>query len=115
MKHTLPMTREEAHGQDLDVVLVTGDAYVDHPGWGVSAIGRWLQDHGFSVGIISQPDWNDPKAFQVLGRPRLFMGITAGNMDTMVNRFGPLPPERVVHFLQPTSQGGTILSKNIVK
>ena len=83
----LPMTREEAGHKDLDVILVTGDAYVDHPGWGVAAIGRWLEGHGFSVGIISQPDWNDPNAFRVLGRPRLFMGITAGNMDTMVNLY----------------------------
>ncbi|MDP6945714.1 MAG: YgiQ family radical SAM protein, partial [Myxococcota bacterium] len=79
--------REEAGDRVLDVVLVTGDAYVDHPAWGVAAIGRWLEDHGFSVGVIAQPDWNDPDAFRVLGRPRLFMGITAGNMDTMVNTF----------------------------
>ena len=82
----LPMTAEEAGGQ-LDVVLVTGDAYVDHPSWGVSAIGRWLEAHGYSVGIIAQPDWQDVEAFRVLGRPRLFFGVTAGNMDTMVNKF----------------------------
>jgi uncharacterized radical SAM protein YgiQ len=86
-RRPLPMTREEAGNQDLDVILVTGDAYVDHPGWGVAAIGRWLQDHGFSVGVIAQPDWTDPEAFQVLGRPKLFMGITAGNMDSMVNHY----------------------------
>ncbi len=80
------MTAEEAGGQ-LDVVLVTGDAYVDHPAWGVSAIGRWLEDHGYSVGIIAQPQPDDPEAFRVLGRPRLFFGVTAGNMDTMVNKF----------------------------
>ncbi len=81
------MTREEAGGQPLDVVLVTGDAYVDHPSWGVAAIGRWLEAHGFSVGVIAQPDWTDVDAFRVLGRPRLFFGVTAGNMDTMVNRY----------------------------
>ena len=86
-RRPLPMTREEAGNQDLDVILVTGDAYVDHPGWGVAAIGRWLQDSGFSVGIIAQPDWTDVSAFQVLGRPKLFMGITAGNMDSMVNHY----------------------------
>ncbi len=86
MPRPLPMTREEAGGP-LDVVLVTGDAYVDHPSWGVAAIGRWLQDHGFSVGVIAQPDWTDVEAFRVLGRPRLFFGVTAGNMDTMVNRY----------------------------
>ena len=82
----LPMTAEEAGGE-LDVVLVTGDAYVDHPSWGVAAIGRWLEAHGFSVGIIAQPAWEDPEAFRVLGRPRLFFGVTAGNMDTMVNKY----------------------------
>jgi uncharacterized radical SAM protein YgiQ len=80
------MTRDEAHGQ-LDVILVTGDAYVDHPAWGVAAIGRWLEAHGYSVGIIAQPDWTDVEAFRVLGRPRLFFGVTAGNMDGMVNLY----------------------------
>ena len=59
---------------------------MDHPAWGVAAIGRWLESHGYSVGIISQPDWRSVDAFKVLGRPRLF-GVTAGNMDTMVNKF----------------------------
>lgn len=82
----LPMTAEEAGGP-LDIVLVTGDAYVDHPAWGVAAIGRWLEDHGFSVGIIAQPRWDAVEDFQALGRPRLFFGVTAGNMDTMVNKY----------------------------
>ena len=86
MTDFLPMTPEEAGGP-LDVVLVTGDAYVDHPAWGVAAIGRWLQAHGFSVGIIAQPDHTDVEAFRILGRPRLFFGVTAGNMDTMVNKY----------------------------
>jgi uncharacterized radical SAM protein YgiQ len=81
------MTAEEAGHKPLDVILVTGDAYVDHPSWGVSAVGRWLEDHGFSVGIIAQPDWTRVDAFRILGRPRLFFGVTAGNMDTMVNRY----------------------------
>jgi uncharacterized radical SAM protein YgiQ len=80
------MTAEEAHGQ-LDVILVTGDAYVDHPAWGVAAVGRWLEAHGFSVGVIAQPDWRNVDALRVLGRPRLFFGVTAGNMDTMVNKY----------------------------
>ena len=86
MSTPLPMTSEEAAGP-LDVILVTADAYVDSPSWGVAAVGRWLEAHGFSVGIIAQPDWTDVSAFQVLGRPRLFFGVTAGNMDTMVNKF----------------------------
>ncbi len=87
MKSFLPMTPEETGGRTLDVILVTGDAYVDHPAWGVAMIGRVLEDQGFSVGIIAQPDWREPASFEVLGRPRLFFGVTAGNMDSMVNRF----------------------------
>ncbi len=86
MTHPLPMTREEAGDAQLDIILVTGDAYVDHPAWGVAAIGRWLQTHGFTVGVIAQPDWRQPEAFAILGRPRLFFGVTAGNMDSMVNK-----------------------------
>jgi uncharacterized radical SAM protein YgiQ len=87
MARFLPMTAEEAGDVPLDVILVTGDAYVDHPSWGVAAIGRWLQAHGYRVGLIAQPDWNDPEAFKALGKPRLFFGVTAGNMDSMVNRY----------------------------
>ncbi len=83
----LPMTADEVGDTPLDVILVTGDAYVDHASWGVSAIGRWLEAHGYRVGIIAQPDWDDVEVFRVLGRPRLFFGVTAGNMDSMVNRF----------------------------
>jgi uncharacterized radical SAM protein YgiQ len=87
MSDYLPMTLEERGSEPLDVVLVTGDAYVDHPSWGVAAVGRWLQAHGFTVGVIAQPKWDDPDAFAVLGRPKLFFGVTAGNMDTMVNKY----------------------------
>ena len=83
----LAMTKEELNGRPLDVLLVTGDAYVDHASWGVSLIGRWLESNGYTVGIIAQPDWTDVEAFKVLGRPRLFVGVTAGNMDSMVNKF----------------------------
>jgi uncharacterized radical SAM protein YgiQ len=86
----LPMSRAEmdALGWDsCDVVLVTGDAYVDLPSFGMSIIGRVLEAQGFRVGIISQPDWRSSAAFTALGRPNLFFGITAGNMDSMVNRY----------------------------
>ena len=83
----LPMTAEEAGHRELDVILVTGDAYVDHNTFGVALIGRWLEDHGFSVGVIAQPAWDDVEAYRVLGRPRLFFGVTAGNMDSMVNHY----------------------------
>ena len=87
MINPLPMTLDECDGIARDVILVTGDAYVDHPAWGVAAIGRWLEEHGFTVGVIAQPDWQDPRAFEVLGRPNLFFGVTAGNMDSMVNHY----------------------------
>ncbi|VAX09097.1 UPF0313 [4Fe-4S] protein YgiQ [hydrothermal vent metagenome] len=86
----LPVSREEMDqlGWDsCDIILVTGDAYVDHPSFGMALIGRLLEAHGFRVGIIAQPNWQDTKDFQQLGRPNLFLGITAGNMDSMVNRY----------------------------
>lgn len=86
----LPMCREEMErlGWDsCDVILVTGDAYVDHPSFGMALIGRLLEAQGFRVGIIAQPDWSGAEAFRQLGRPNLFFGITAGNMDSMVNRY----------------------------
>jgi uncharacterized radical SAM protein YgiQ len=86
----LPMSRAEmdALGWDeCDVILVTGDAYVDHPSFGMAIIGRLLEAQGFRVGIIAQPDWNSVDAFRALGRPALFFGITAGNMGSMVNRY----------------------------
>ncbi|QGZ40208.1 putative radical SAM protein YgiQ [Pseudoduganella flava] len=86
----LPMSRAEmdALGWDeCDIVLVTGDAYIDHPSFGMALVGRLLEAQGFRVGIISQPDWQNADAFRVLGKPRLYFGITAGNMDSMVNRY----------------------------
>ncbi|MEK7815763.1 MAG: YgiQ family radical SAM protein [Pseudomonadota bacterium] len=86
----LPMSRAEmaALGWDeCDIILVTGDAYVDHPSFGMALVGRVLEAQGFRVGIIAQPDWRSAEAFQALGRPKLFFGITAGNMDSMVNRY----------------------------
>ncbi len=70
-----------------DIVLVTGDAYVDHPSFGMAIIGRLLESQGFRVGIISQPDWHSAEPFKALGRPRLFFGVTGGNLDSMVNRY----------------------------
>jgi len=86
----LPMSQEEMDvlGWDsCDIIIVTGDAYVDHPSFGMALIGRLLEAQGFRVGIITQPDWHDIVDFQRLGRPNLFFGITAGNMDSMVNRY----------------------------
>ena len=86
----LPMSREEMArlGWDsCDVILVTGDAYVDHPSFGMAVIGRVLEAQGFRVGIIAQPDWHSAEPFKALGRPNLFWGVTAGNMDSMINRY----------------------------
>jgi uncharacterized radical SAM protein YgiQ len=83
----LPMTPEEAGNEPLDIILVTGDAYVDHNSFGVALVGRWLEAHGFSVGVIAQPKWDSPAEFATLGRPRLFFGVTSGNMDSMVNHY----------------------------
>jgi uncharacterized radical SAM protein YgiQ len=86
----LPMSRAEMDvlGWDTcDVILVTGDAYIDHPSFGMALIGRLLEAQGFRVGIIAQPDWLSAEAFRVLGKPNLYFGVTAGNMDSMVNRY----------------------------
>jgi uncharacterized radical SAM protein YgiQ len=84
------MTRDEMAqlGWDsCDVILVTGDAYVDHPSFGMAVIGRVLESQGYRVGILSQPDWRSKEAFRALGKPNLYFGVTAGNMDSMINRY----------------------------
>jgi uncharacterized radical SAM protein YgiQ len=86
----LPMSRAEMDllGWDsCDVILVTGDAYIDHPSFGMALVGRLLEAQGFRVGIIAQPDWQTADAFKELGKPNLYFGVTAGNMDSMVNRY----------------------------
>ncbi|WP_372807678.1 YgiQ family radical SAM protein [Pontiella sp.] len=89
-KQFLPTTKAEmtARGWDvLDVLIVTGDAYVDHPTFGAAVIGRVLEAEGLRVGILPQPDWTDPASFEVMGRPRLFCGVTAGNLDSMLSNY----------------------------
>ncbi len=86
----LPMSKEEMAqlGWDsCDIIIVTGDAYVDHPSFGMAVIGRMLENQGFRVGIIAQPDWQSAEPFKALGKPNLFFGVTAGNMDSMINRY----------------------------
>ncbi|HLD63446.1 MAG TPA: hypothetical protein VI913_00955, partial [Candidatus Peribacteraceae bacterium] len=86
----LPMSRaemDELGWDSCDIILVTGDAYVDLPSFGMAIIGRVLEAQGFRVGIIAQPDWRSAEPFKALGRPNLFFGISAGNMDSMVNRY----------------------------
>ncbi len=86
----LPMTRAEMDqlGWDsCDIIIVTGDSYVDHPSFGMAIIGRLLEAQGFRVGMISQPDWHSKDDFMQLGKPNLFFGVAAGNMDSMINRY----------------------------
>ena len=86
----LPMSKEEMEemGWDsCDIIIVTADAYVDHPSFGMAVVGRLLEAQGFRVGIISQPEWESADAFTQLGRPNLFFGITGGNMDSLINRY----------------------------
>ncbi|MGB1141463.1 MAG: YgiQ family radical SAM protein, partial [Halioglobus sp.] len=84
------MSRAEmdALGWDsCDIIIVTGDAYVDHPSFGMAVVGRLLEAQGFRVGIIAQPDWTNTADFMRLGKPNLFFGVAAGNMDSMINRY----------------------------
>ncbi|NOI28179.1 YgiQ family radical SAM protein [Vibrio coralliilyticus] len=105
----LPTSRKEmdALGWDsCDIIIVTGDAYVDHPSFGMAIIGRLLEAQGFRVGIIAQPEWHNKDAFTQLGRPNLFFGITAGNMDSMINRYTADRKLRHDDAYTPNNEGG---------
>ncbi|MBN8218353.1 MAG: YgiQ family radical SAM protein [Spirochaetes bacterium] len=88
----LPRTLQEARARgwdELDIVLVSGDAAIDHPSFGVPLLARWLEAHGFRVGLLAQPDWKSIEPFKALGRPRLFFGVASGAMDSMVAHYTP--------------------------
>jgi uncharacterized radical SAM protein YgiQ len=105
----LPMSRAEMDrlGWDsCDIIVVTGDAYVDHPSFGMAIIGRLLEAQGYRVGIIAQPDWTDAEPFRALGRPNLFFGVTSGNMDSMVNRYTSDRRLRHNDSYTPNDEGG---------
>jgi uncharacterized radical SAM protein YgiQ len=105
----LPMSRQEmdALGWDqCDVVLITGDAYVDHPSFGAAMIGRLLESRGHRVGIIAQPGWQDASEFRALGRPRLCFGITAGNVDSMIANLSAGKQRRRTDDFSPGGQAG---------
>jgi uncharacterized radical SAM protein YgiQ len=105
----------DALGWDsCDVILVTGDAYVDHPSFGMAVIGRLLEAQGFRVGIISQPDWTSADAFGALGRPNLFFGVTAGNMDSMVNRYTADRKIRSNDAYTPDGTGGKRPDRSVI-
>lgn len=105
----LPMSRAEMNelGWDsCDIIIVTGDAYVDHPSFGMAVIGRVLEAQGFRVGIIAQPDWHSKEAFMALGKPNLFFGVAAGNMDSMINRYTADRKLRHDDAYSPNDEGG---------
>ena len=113
----LPMSRAEMEvlGWDsCDIIVVTGDAYVDHPSFGMAIVGRLLEAQGFRVGIIAQPDWHSAEAFAALGRPNLFFGITAGNMDSMVNRYTSDRRVRSDDAYTPEGAGGKRPDRSVI-
>jgi uncharacterized radical SAM protein YgiQ len=105
----LPTSRAEMAAlgwERCDIIIVTGDAYVDHPSFGMAIIGRVLEAQGYKVGIIAQPDWHSTRDFEALGAPRLFFGVTGGNMDSMVNRYTSDRRVRSDDAYTPTGVGG---------
>ena len=113
----LPTSRaemEQLGWDECDVIIVTGDAYVDHPSFGMALIGRVLEAQGFRVGIIAQPDWHSAAPFKVLGRPRLFFGVTAGNMDSMVNRYTADRRVRSDDAYTPDGKGGARPDRSVI-
>ena len=120
----LPMSRAETQAlgwDELDVLLVTGDAYVDHPTFGAALLGRWLVAHGFRVGLVAQPDWHDPASIQAMGRPRLLAGVTAGALDSMLAHYTAFRRRRSDDAYTPGGQAGarpdraSIVYTNLVK
>ena len=106
----LPMSRAEMEqlGWDsCDIVIVSGDAYVDHPSFGMAVIGRVLESQGFRVGIIAQPDWQSAEPYKALGKPNLFFGVAAGNMDSMINRYTADRKSRSDDAYTPGGLGGS--------
>ncbi len=113
----LPMSRAEMDKlgwDECDIILVTGDAYVDHPSFGMAIVGRLLEAQGFRVGIIAQPEWHSVDAFRALGRPKLFFGVTAGNMDSMVNRYTADRRLRSDDAYTPNAEGGKRPDRSVI-
>jgi uncharacterized radical SAM protein YgiQ len=113
----LPMSRDEMDllGWDsCDIIVVTGDAYVDHPSFGMAIVGRLLEAQGFRVGIIAQPDWHSAEPFAALGAPNLFVGVTAGNMDSMVNRYTSDRRVRSDDAYTPEGEGGKRPDRSVI-
>jgi len=109
MERFLPINKDdmvERGWDELDFVIVSGDAYVDHPSFGVAVIGRVLENRGYKVGIIAQPEWQDSTNFMTLGEPRLAFLVTAGNIDSMVNHYTAAKKRRSDDFYSPGAKGG---------
>ncbi len=105
----LPITRGEIERlgwSQVDVVLITGDAYVDHPSFGAAVIGRVLEREGYRVAILAAPAWRDPDAVKVFGKPRLFFGVTSGNVDSMISRYTAFKKVRNDDPYAPGGKGG---------
>ena len=110
MSGFLPLNRDEASRRgwnELDIVLVTGDAYVDHPAFGAAVIGRVLERNGYRVGIIAMPEWRNPESIRAFGRPRLFFGVTSGNVDSMLARYTAFKKVRNDDPYAPGGVGGS--------
>lgn len=109
MKKFLPVDKRDFKKQgidQLDIILVTGDAYIDHPSFGPVLIARYLESHGFTVGIIAQPDWRKDEDFLKLGAPKLFFGVSAGNLDSMVANYTADKKIRRTDMYTPGNEGG---------
>ena len=121
----LPTSRKEVAGrgwEDIDVILFTGDAYVDHPSFGAAVIGRVLEAEGLKVAIVPQPNWTDDlRDFKKLGRPNLFFAVTGGNMDSMVNHYTAGKRKRTTDAYTPGGKAGfrpdysTVVYSQIIK
>lgn len=105
----LPINRQDIENRgwdELDIIFVSGDAYVDHPAWAAGILGRFLEKFGYRVGIIAQPDWNSLEDIRKLGQPRLFFAVSAGNMDSMVNHYTADKKKRRADLYSPGGQAG---------
>lgn len=120
----LPLSREEMDRRgwgELDIILVSGDAYVDHPAWASAILGRWLEKNGFRVGIIAQPRWDSLEDIQQLGRPRLMFSVSAGNMDSMINHYTADRRKRREDAYSPGGKAGlrpdraTLVYSNLIR
>ncbi len=100
--------------RELDILFISGDAYIDHPAFGTSLLARMLEDQGYRVGIIAQPDWKNPESFKVMGRPRLFAAITSGAMDSMVNHYTAAKKIRSNDAYTPGGQAGKRPNRAII-